>query len=96
MPRRPTGTPRGRRLGIGDEAPRLTVRFPPAVFARLQAFVDTATGPRGAPRWRCGCGRWSPSASITRTFSGSSARPSSPLGHLSDRRKRVLDRRKSS
>lgn len=51
MPRRPTGRPPGRPVGSGAmlerEQRRLTVRLPATLYARLEAFAETAPGPRG-------------------------------------------------
>lgn len=53
MPRQPTGNPRGRPrgsgLGVGDAAPRLTVRLPAAVHERLHAFAAQYRSHRGDP-----------------------------------------------
>lgn len=44
MPRQPTGRPRGRPpgsgRGIGEDSPRLTVRLPHDLYARLEAFAE--------------------------------------------------------
>ena len=53
MPRPPTGTPRskphGSRRGLDDDAPRLRVRFPPALYARLEAFAAQSRSHQGDP-----------------------------------------------
>jgi hypothetical protein len=53
MPRSSTGTPCGRppssRLGVGNQVPRLRVRFPPALYARLEAFATQSRSHRGDP-----------------------------------------------
>ena len=53
MPRQPTGNPpgrpRGSGLGTGEDAPRLTIRLPQALHARLEAYAEQAHYHRGAP-----------------------------------------------
>jgi hypothetical protein len=53
MPRQSTGRPRGRPrgsgLGIGDDAPRLTIRLPRDLYASLEAFAERYKYHRGDP-----------------------------------------------
>ena len=49
MPRQPTDRPRGTGRGVGDEAPRLTVRLPADVHERLHAFAEQYRAHRGDP-----------------------------------------------
>ena len=63
MPRKPTGRPTGRpvgsgRLGLGTQDPhtRLTVRIPPDLYTRLEAFAKGRSYSRGTPQL-AGCVR---------------------------------------
>src|SRR5262245_66002000 len=49
MPRKPTGRPRGRLVGIGSlgEQTHVTIRMPTALSTRLEAYADGRSVARG-------------------------------------------------